>query len=335
MKQKLCLLLLVFATAVSAQVTNPLTGNWKASLQGYTMKLELKADGTGKLDDEPITYKVANGKITITESDNVINNYTYSLTGNKLTVSGGDLNDAITFTKESKGGLGDKVNQKTNPMVAEKKDEVQEKIPAGLKGQWSGATGTFIFNDGGKGTANGQGFNYTTNGNQVTMSDNTGTYALNYNITGNTLILTGGNGSATFTRNAGNNSSSSVPQGNGNAAQLAGKWCYLTSNYNSLYSSRNSSFTNECFTLNPNGTYTYYYESNRSANTQSGFGFSNSTDSDQGTWTYDGGNKLTVNSAKKGTVVYTIEKKNHPKNKDPMIFIDGRGYVTYYNKTPW
>lgn len=326
-------MLLALATSVSAQLSNPLNGNWKASVQGFTMKLELKADGTGKLDDEPITYKVANGKITITESDNVTNVYSYNLNGNKLTVSGGDLNEAMIFTKEAKGGLGEKMNQKNDQTVSAKNDVSTGKTSTGLKGQWTGATGTFIFNDGGKGIVNGQGFNYSITGNIITMSDNSGTYTLNYAITGNTLTLSGSNGSSTFTRNAGNSTPSLTKSNKG--AELVGKWCYLTSNYNSLYNSSNSSYTDECFTLNPDGTYTYSYESNRSANTPGAYGYSNTTDSDQGSWTYDGGNQITVNSAKNGRIVYTLEKKNHPKNNDPMLFINGRGYVTFYKKAPW
>ncbi len=35
------------------------------------------------------------------------------------------------------------------------------------------------------------------------------------------------------------------------------------------------------------------------------------------------------------TYVYTLEKRNHPKNKDPMIVLNGQPFVTYYNKPPW
>lgn len=316
---------------LSAQVT----GNWQSPFDGgYTMKLDLNADGTGKLDGAPITYKIANGKITIMESGSVSNVYNYSIQGNKLQLAGGDLSAPITFTKESRGGLSEKINQQKKQTAETKTEANPAKTPTGIVGTWTGNTGKFIFYEDGTGTGNGSQMKYSLNGNAITMSDNTGTYTLNYTITGNTLTMTGSGGSITFTRGDVNTSAGNNNTG-GNSQQLVGKWCYLTSNYNSLYNASNSSFTNECFTLKDDGTYTYSFESNRSTNTPGVYGYSNNSDSDQGTWSYDGGNKLTVNSAKSGTKIYTIEKKNHPKNKDPMIFIEGRGYVTYFNKTPW
>jgi hypothetical protein len=36
-----------------------------------------------------------------------------------------------------------------------------------------------------------------------------------------------------------------------------------------------------------------------------------------------------------GSGSYVLEKRNHPKNNDPMIVLDGEPYVTYYQKPRW
>ena len=48
------------------------------------------------------------------------------------------------------------------------------------------------------------------------------------------------------------------------------------------------------------------------------------------------GSALTAQS-QRGTVnTFTVEKRNHPKNKrDPMICLDGDCYTTAYNRPPW
>ncbi|MGB3080094.1 MAG: hypothetical protein WBB31_13500 [Saprospiraceae bacterium] len=56
---------------------------------------------------------------------------------------------------------------------------------------------------------------------------------------------------------------------------------------------------------------------------------------DQGTW-YVQGDRLYVHSRTIGDASYKLEKRNHPKNvNDPMIVLDGRTFVTAYNKPPW
>ena len=112
-----------------------------------------------------------------------------------------------------------------------------------------------------------------------------------------------------------------------NGQELVGKWC-LMSNFtaNSGGSSRST-----CFELKADGSYTYRHEGSMSAST----GGTASQSSDAGRWKVSG-NQLTAQS-QRGTVnTYTLEKRNHPKNKrDPMICLNGECYVTFYNKPPW
>ena len=113
----------------------------------------------------------------------------------------------------------------------------------------------------------------------------------------------------------------------GNGRELAGKWCKMsTFTANSGGSSRST-----CFELKADGSYTYRHEGSMSAST----GGTASQSSDAGRWKVSG-NQLTAQS-QRGTVnTYTLEKRNHPKNKrDPMICLNGECYVTFYNKPPW
>jgi len=91
-----------------------------------------------------------------------------------------------------------------------------------------------------------------------------------------------------------------------------------------------ASMSNRCFTLNANGTYQYYGESD-SYNPNGGV---TSQSSDSGTWTATE-TALTTHSSAKGTQVFTLEKRNHPKNNDPMLVVNGQPFVTYYQKAPW
>jgi hypothetical protein len=86
-----------------------------------------------------------------------------------------------------------------------------------------------------------------------------------------------------------------------------------------------------CIELRADGTYTYNAESSRSVSA----GSTASQSSDAGRWSYKGG-QLIAQSRSGQTRTYSLEKRNHPKNKrDPMICLDGACYVTFYNKPAW
>ena len=118
----------------------------------------------------------------------------------------------------------------------------------------------------------------------------------------------------------------------GNGQELVGKWCKMsTFTANQGGGSQRST----CFELRADGTYTYQHEGSMSATAPGMWGGTSSQSSDAGRWRL-AGNQLTAQS-QRGTVnTYTLEKRNHPKNKrDPMICLDGECYVTFYTKAPW
>src|SRR5260221_4917609 len=117
----------------------------------------------------------------------------------------------------------------------------------------------------------------------------------------------------------------------GNGQELVGKWCDVGAM--STYQGGASHMA--CMELKADGTYAYSAESSRSVNTSTVYCGTASQSSDTGRWGYDGA-RLTAHSRSGKVSSYALEKRNHPKNKrDPMICLDGKCYVTFYNKPAW
>ena len=81
---------------------NKIHGTWYHNSSDEEIRLILRTDGSGEIDDEVIKYKVENNTIIITsiENDEVLV-YKYSLQENLLTISGGDLDAPITFVRKT------------------------------------------------------------------------------------------------------------------------------------------------------------------------------------------------------------------------------------------
>lgn len=93
---KLLLTFLIIGFSINPQIT----GTWKANDHGQTVILILNADGTGKIDNESFKYVVKESVITVTSSvNNEVNVYNFTLNGNTLKFSGGDLDETITFMR--------------------------------------------------------------------------------------------------------------------------------------------------------------------------------------------------------------------------------------------
>src|SRR5262245_12581228 len=117
-----------------------------------------------------------------------------------------------------------------------------------------------------------------------------------------------------------------------NGQELVGKWC-LASTFSANAGGGSQRMT--CFELRPDGTYFYKHEGSMSANAPGMWGGTSSVSQDAGRWKVSG-NQLVAQSQSGKTNSYTLEKRNHPKNKrDPMICLNGECYVTFYNKPPW
>ena len=156
--------------------------------------------------------------------------------------------------------------------------------------------------------------------------------AYTYKVEGAKLSISGGDLATTVVLSKGNRIVVPAKAGTPSRSQdLVGKWCKLST----LTTNTGGSQRSTCFELRADGTYTYQHEGSMSAQAPGMRGGTSSQSSDAGRWSVKG-NQLTAHS-QRGTVnTYTLEKRNHPRNKrDPMICLDGECYVTFYNRAPW
>ncbi|MDQ2920461.1 MAG: hypothetical protein M3R52_02420 [Acidobacteriota bacterium] len=316
------LIALITVCVATASAQEPgLVGSWQTKDSELVMRVTFNPDGTGVLDSAPIKYSVRGDKLMVNE-EGTINNYTFKLSGDVLVVAGGNLESPLTFVRQTNAkGFGKR--------KADATDEQKEPKPKeqGIVGRWQSSEATVQINEDGTLNLNGATYRYAVKGNNITLANNDGALTFPFQLSGDTLQvlvdgrlvtykrLTGGAG----LENAGSVSGS-------NPRELFGKWCYM-SNVNSSGGGRMS---NSCFTLYENGTYGYYSETSSSGPVAS----SASQESDSGTWSVSGG-ALTANSRARGTLRFTLEKRNHPKTGDPMLVLDGDAFVTYSQRSPW
>jgi len=314
-------LVLLGQIGAKVQQQGKIHGLWQNSQFGYQMTLMLNDDGSGEFDGEMIKFTTQGDKLTLIQAGQSTV-YNYKLQGNSLTLSGGDLDGAVTFTRN---GGGDQ-----SPVVASAPvtQPAYSKADAGLIGVWSGNGETIEFKSNGQCVYIGNTFSYEVSQGNIILTTTQGQVMFAYAIKGNQLNLTANGQQITYSRGAGGIPGVSQNASGGNVAQeLVGKWCYMS---NSL-----SSSTNKCITLNADGTYVYSGESSRSVNTPEVYGGTASQSGDRGTW-YVQGDRIYYNSQTQGQGSYRLEKRNHPKNVgDPMIVLDGEAYVTATLKAPW
>lgn len=291
---------------------------------GFEMILMLNADGSGEFDGEDIQYTAEGNKLKIVQ-DGIPVVYTFSIQGNSLTLSGGDLDDSITFKKA--GG-----NATSEPSPATKSVATSAKNIIGI---WSNYGETIEFKSNGQCIYIGQTYTYQASGNQITLQTSQGNLPVNYVLNGNELILTINGQRLTYKRGQAV-ASSVASQGQSGAGgkkvagELVGKWCYI----NVTSTNTGGVTSDECIILNADGSYEYHSERSMSTNTNAFWAGTNSQSGDRGTWSFDG-QRIYYTSQTGTSGSFQLQKRNHPKNGDPMIVLDGKAYVTFYQKSPW
>ena len=219
-----------------------------------------------------------------------------------------------------------------------------------LHGTWSAAIDgqplVVTFEANGNGKINEAPMRWQTLGKLLLVQQPSGqvvTYS--WQVRDNALIVSGGdlNGAATLTRGtaaaaAAKPAAKAVApakagaQVSGTGEELVGKWCKMSS---FAANTGGGSQRSTCFELRADGSYAYQSEGSMSANAPGMWGGTASQSSDAGRWKVSG-NQLTAQSRSGAVNTYTLEKRNHPKNKrDPMICLNGDCYVTFYNKPAW
>jgi hypothetical protein len=204
-----------------------------------------------------------------------------------------------------------------------------------LTGTWSatvdGQPLVVTFDGRGGGRADGRPIRYQVQGNVLLVEDQGQLAMYQFQFRGAHLVVAGGQlpGVVTFSRGGAQPSSQQAaaasPRG-GNPGELVGKWCKMSSfNANS-----GGSQSSACFDLRADGSYTYGAERSSS----NPYGGTSSSSGDAGRWSVSG-NAITAHSRSGRASTYQLERRNHPKNRDPMLCLDGECYVTYHRRDPW
>ena len=213
----------------------------------------------------------------------------------------------------------------------------KEPIDKLLLGHWKSSEAKIEFKTAKRITINGEEYGYTIVGQTIVVGNDEGQLMFPFKFVDDVLTVWVENRKVVYTRMTeeevkgslsvkGSNPERAATSAGGVPQDLVGTWCYQ-SNVNAQGGGRMS---NICFTLNADGTYSYYGETSSS----NPYGDSASQSSDSGRWTATA-NSLTARSVSGKTVTYTLERRNHPKTGDPMLLVDGDAFVTFYQKRPW
>lgn len=212
-----------------------------------------------------------------------------------------------------------------------------------LKGAWSGTVAgdafAVVFDGKGGGTANGRPIRYQTQGNVLFVEDAGDVAAYTFDIQGSKLVVAGGafDQPVTLTRGTASATAAakrSPPSGGsvaGIQAAMVGKWCKVSS---FTANAGGGSQSSACFELRGDGSYSYGAESSMSAQAPGMWGGTASSSGDAGRWSATE-RTLTAHSQSGQVNTYQLEKRNHPRNRDPMLCLDGECYVSYWQKAPW
>ncbi|MEJ0054808.1 MAG: hypothetical protein WDN75_03645 [Bacteroidota bacterium] len=322
----LCLSLTAFAQfGVKAQQQGKIHGVWQNNQFGYQMTLMLQPDGTGEFDGEPIKFSTQGNSLSITVGT-TITKYVYSLQENSLTLSGGDLDGQVVFSRSGSESPAVVVEKNTSTSGTTSSQSYSN-TDKNLLGLWSGNGEMIEFKPDGKCVYLGNTFNYQISRDHIILSTGQGNATFGYKVAGKQLMLTANNGQQVVYNRAEGGGPGNQSDGKSISMELVGQWCYLNMN--------NNSQTSRCIVLNADGSYNYSFESSRSVNTEAVSGGTSSQNSDRGTW-YLRGDRIHYNSQSSGPGSYRLEKRNHPKNvNDPMIVLDGEPFVTMTRRAPW
>lgn len=312
-----------FAQLGAAVGAKALAGIWEGDVGGTRLTLVLQADGAGEFNGTALKWQSTGSTLTLSMTGYPATAYLYALSGSQLTLSGGDLQQALVLVKRGTAATGG---------LAGNAPTAQEG-GGGLEGAWEGYGEVIEFRGGGVAIYLGKQMGYSVAGSTVTLVSGGQSIPLSWQVKGNQLTLSVNGKQLQYTRRGAvgtsGNSGASAPGGI-IAPELVGKWAWI----NVASGNSGGSMSSETITINADGTYEYYSESSRSVNTPDLSGGTANQGGDRGTWRLEG-NILHVVSRSQGAHDYSFEKRNHPKTGDPMIVIDGRTYVTFWQKAPW
>ena len=212
-----------------------------------------------------------------------------------------------------------------------------------LLGQWQGELNgqplNLQLNADNSGVLDGNNIQYATQGSMLMIQTISGLMAYSFSLKNGQLLVQGGDLAAPLSLHRMTANSAKTKAGiptkqrtdSINPALLVGKWCLVTS---FSANAGGGSYSSKCFILETSGRYSYQSERSMDAYGGGMWGGTNSQSGDAGRWTASK-ESITAISDSGQTNRYRMELRNHPKNNDPMICLEGDCYVSYYQESPW
>lgn len=210
-------LVVFFTTNARAADAPAVAGVWEykdPAVAANSITFTLNPDGTGKVDDDAVTYTVTGNTIKIITGGETAA-YTFKIDGDTMTVSGGDLDKPTPFARKNaapKKGLGAKIKGLGAATATDvpktdtpKTGEIADAAKAAI-GRWEFKTDKasllMTLDPDGTGTFNGKPMKWTLKDGLLTTAVGEASMAYQTTITGDTLKLTmpGGSNTIAFER---------------------------------------------------------------------------------------------------------------------------------------
>lgn len=191
---------LLAPSVLQAQADPRLVGTWECGEGDDKIVLELGADGKGTMDEDPITWR-AQGETLEIGIEGEFLAYAIKMEGDKLRVSGGDLDQPMTFQRKGgkKKGLGGRRTGLAGKLGGgEPRPPVDTPKPAeaGIIGAWetTGPAGviTLELKDDRTGSIGGQPFKFMYTEKTLALAAGTESVEYRYELKGDVLVLSGG-----------------------------------------------------------------------------------------------------------------------------------------------
>jgi hypothetical protein len=311
-------LISIALTPATAQIATSkhngvITGTWISKDSTNNMMLMLDSHGSGQLNGRAIKFVThRHDKLHITEAS-VTTIYTYSLTDDLLTLSGGDLQTPISLARGSSA---------MHTTSSNTQDNSEHHIPKKLLGLWKGYEETIQFKPDAQCIYRDKIWPYIVSNDVITLQTPQGNFIMKYAIEGRNLHLTFGEADHVYTKEI-SVELVQTPEGKTLDLSIAGKWCFVLA-------SLGTGKSTECMIFNPDGTYAYSTETSQNGSSN----LKTSLYSDEGTWWLES-NQIFFLTEKQGQGSYNFEKINHPESGEAMISFDGKTFVSASNHAPW
>lgn len=194
----------------SAPQASEILGQWVMSHQGQEYVYDFRPDGAFFFNNQQGQYSYSSGQLTTYLGGQTVT-YTVQISGDTMRLTYGGPGGSTMELKRRSGTPGQQEQTQGGGLFGKPQTTTDGfgTQTQGLAGTWTatvnGQQVRLVLNPDGSGEFQSSGLNYTAAGNQLTVSIQGGTFSYNYQLSGNTLVLSGGDlpGPLSFTRAGG------------------------------------------------------------------------------------------------------------------------------------